>query len=229
VKTRVKESPAPAYRDPKSCEVGRSAAEYIPSSKSLPVLAKACDHCRGCPIYCNATQAVFGEGPKTAAIMFVGEQPGDQEDLTGKPFVGPAGRLLDEVLDTAGIDRSTAYLTNAVKHFKWEPRGKRRLHAKPTAREVAACRPWLEKEIAIVQPSLIVCLGATAAQSLMGGQFRLTQHRGEVLESPWAKALMATVHPSAVLRSPDAAAREENRKAFIRDMMAVAKVLRKLT
>jgi len=216
------------YRPYPTCPRGESAAEFIPKSRSLPVLAKAADGCRGCSLYCNATQAVFGRGPKSAMAMFVGEQPGDQEDLQGLPFVGPSGKLLDEALVAAGIDRDTVYVTNAVKHFKWQPRGKRRLHAKPTGREIAACRPWLQREIEIIHPPLIICLGATAAQSLMGNKFRLTQHRGEVLKSQWAPALMATMHPSAVLRSPDAEAREQARKQFFEDLGIAGKTLRKL-
>jgi len=216
----------PDFKDYAACEAGQSAAEFIPNSKSLPTLAKACDGCRGCPLYCNATQAVFGAGPKTAPLMFVGEQPGDQEDRAGQPFVGPSGKLLDEALAAAKIDRSLAYVTNAVKHFKWQPSGKRRLHAKPSAREIAACRPWLEREIQIIHPQLIVCLGATAAQSLMGSKFRLTQHRGEVIKTAWAPSLIATVHPSAVLRSPDADAREQAREAFFHDIAIAGKLLK---
>src|SRR5438034_3956006 len=186
----------------------RSAAPFVPKTTSLRTLGSAVQGCRGCDLYKNATQAVFGEGPKAARVMFVGEQPGDQEDKAGKPFVGPAGMMLDRALEKAGIDRSEVYVTNAVKHFKFEPRGKRRIHSKPSAREVKACRPWLEAEIKVVQPQMIVCLGATAAQSLMGSAFRLTQHRGEALHTPWAPWLLATNHPSAVLRMPDAELRD---------------------
>src|SRR4051794_27802203 len=176
-----------------ACPVGTSAAEFIPKSHSLKVLAGACQTCRGCPIYCRATQAVFGAGPKDARVMFVGEQPGDQEDLAGKPFVGPSGLLLNDAMEKGGVARDEAYVTNAVKHFKWEPRGKRRLHSKPSAREVAACRPWLEAEIKIIQPRMIVCLGATAAQSLMGSSFRVTKERGKPIEkTPWAPWVLAT-------------------------------------
>jgi DNA polymerase len=211
-----------------SCPVGTSAAEFVPKSRSLKVLAEACQTCRGCPIYCRATQAVFGAGPKDATVMFVGEQPGDQEDLAGKPFVGPSGLLLNDAMEKGGVPRDEAYVTNAVKHFKWEPRGKRRLHSKPSAREVAACRPWLETEISIIKPDMIVCLGATAAQSLMGSSFRLTKHRGEVLKTDWAPWLLATNHPSAVLRVPDAALREKTRTAFFEDLKVVGKKLREL-
>ena len=176
-----------------------------------------------------ATQVVFGEGPKSARVMFVGEQPGDQEDLAGKPFVGPSGALLDEAMEEAGVPRDRVYVTNAVKHFKWEPRGKRRLHAKPSAREIAACRPWLEAEIKVVQPKMIVCLGATASQSLMGSGFRLTQHRGEILkETEWADWVLATVHPSSLLRMPDPDARRAAREQFVSDMKLVARQLKKV-
>ena len=181
-----------------ACPTATSAADFLPERLELPVLAKASQKCQGCGIYCNATQAVFGEGPATASCMFVGEQPGDQEDLAGKPFVGPSGALLNEVMKEAGVPRDEVYVTNAVKHFKWEPRGKRRIHAKPSAREVAACRPWLESEIKVIRPKMIVCLGATAAQSLLGSGFRLTQHRGEPqTQTSWAPWLLATVHPSS--------------------------------
>jgi uracil-DNA glycosylase family protein len=214
--------------DGRPCEVTWTAEPFVPESKSLARLAKACDGCRGCPIYCNATQAVFGEGRKGSSVMFIGEQPGDQEDLAGKPFVGPSGRLLDELMEEAGIDRAAAYVTNAVKHFKWVPRGKRRLHSKPTAREVAACRPWLEAEITLIAPAVIVCLGATAAQSLMGNKFRLTQHRGEAMETDRGALLLATTHPSAVLRAPDPEMRRETRAAMLADLKVAAKILKKL-
>ena len=219
------DSPAAATAD--NCPTGASAAEFIPKSTSLKVLAEAAQTCRGCALYCNATQAVFGEGPKDATVMLVGEQPGDQEDRAGKPFVGPAGQLLDAALEEAGVPRSETYVTNAVKHFKWEPRGTRRLHAKPSAREVGACRPWLETEIAVIKPRMIVCLGATAAQSLMGPAFRITKQRGRPFtDTPWAPWLMATAHPSAVLRAPDPAIREEARAQLVSDLKKVAKELR---
>ena len=210
------------------CETTGSAADFLPSRKELRVLAEAAKGCRGCEIYCNATQTVFGEGAEDAVCMFVGEQPGDREDLEGKPFVGPAGKLLDEAMEEAGVAREKVYVTNAVKHFKWEPRGKRRLHAKPSAREIAACRPWLEAEIEVVKPRMIVCLGATASQSLMGSAFRLTKHRGEILKGTgWAEWVLATVHPSSLLRMPDAEARRAAREGFVGDMKLVAKWLKK--
>jgi probable DNA metabolism protein len=204
------------------CPRADSAAQFVPMTLELPVLRDAANKCRGCDIYCNATQVVFGEGPATAEVMFVGEQPGDQEDLAGKPFVGPSGQLLDGALVEAGIDRGQVYVTNAVKHFKFEPRGPRRIHAKPNAREMAACRPWLEAEIASVRPKLIVCLGATAAQSLMGPQFRITRERGRVFaDTAWAPALVATVHPSSILRQPDAESREQAHREFVDDLKIV--------
>jgi DNA polymerase len=204
----------------------RSAADYLPDTLNLDRLAEAAQHCQGCDLYKNATQAVFGEGARHAGLMMIGEQPGDQEDLTGKPFVGPAGRLLDDVLLEVGIPRDEVYVTNAVKHFKWTPRGKRRLHGKPTAREVAACRPWLEMEIRSVQADMIVCLGATAAQSLLGSKFRITQQRGEVLKTEFAHWLLATWHPSAILRAPDPDARAAMRKEFTSDLMQAARQLK---
>jgi uracil-DNA glycosylase family protein len=209
-----------------ACPTTTSAADFLPAKLELPVLAKAAKKCQGCSIYCNATQTVFGEGPADARCMFVGEQPGDQEDLAGKPFVGPSGTLLNQVMEEVGIPRDDVYVTNAVKHFKWEPRGKKRLHAKPSAREVAACRPWLEAEIKVIQPKMIVCLGATAAQSLLGSGFRLTQHRGEVQkDTPWAPWVLATVHPSSLLRIPDHEAREIARAQFIDDLRIAAQKL----
>lgn len=193
-----------------------SAADFIPPHPSLPTLREAAAECRGCDLWAVGTQTVFGEGPRSAELMFVGEQPGDQEDRAGEPFVGPSGRLLDAALVAAGIDRSKVYVTNAVKHFKWErgEKGKRRIHKKPNAMEIRACRPWLEEEIALVKPRVIVCLGATAAQSLLGKDFRVTQHRGEAIESEWADAVFATVHPSAVLRTPPDARERAEREFF---------------
>jgi DNA polymerase len=186
--------------------------------------------CRECPIGEFATQSVNGEGRLKAPLMFVGEQPGDQEDLAGKPFVGPAGKLLDDMMAKAGIPRDEVYVTNAVKHFKFEPRGLRRIHAKPSAREVAACRPWLESEIEAVHPSLIVCLGATAAQSLLGNAFRVTQQRGvPIHETKWAPTVIATVHPSSLLRAPDEEARKEAFAAFLRDLKIVAREMKTLS
>ena len=212
-----------------ACPTTTSAADFLPSKLELPVLARAAQKCQGCGIYCNATQTVFGQGPADASCMFVGEQPGDQEDLAGKPFVGPSGALLNEVMQQVGIPREEVYVTNAVKHFKWEPRGKRRLHSKPSAREVAACRPWLEAEIKVIKPRMIVCLGATAAQSLLGSAFRLTQHRGEVQkQTHWAPWVLATVHPSSLLRLPDHEARELARHQFAEDLRLVSRHLKQL-
>jgi uracil-DNA glycosylase len=203
-----------------------SATDFIPPNPTLSKLRAAAQGCRGCDLWVNATQAVFGEGPAPAEVMLVGEQPGDQEDRAGRPFVGPAGRLLDEGLEQAGIDRKRVYVTNAVKHFKFVPieRG-RRLHKKPTASEVRACKPWLLEEIRLVKPRVIVALGATAAQALLGKQFRVTQDRGKPLPSEFTEAVVATVHPSSVLRAPDDA-REQARRDFFSDLKAVAKYLK---
>jgi uracil-DNA glycosylase family protein len=179
-----------------------SAADYFPARTSLQSFRKAAAGCRGCSLYRRATQTVFGTGSASAKLMIVGEVPGDREDIEGKPFVGPAGRLLHKALMAAKIERKEIFLTNAVKHFKWRPQGTRRLHGKPSAREIAACRPWLEAEISIVEPRTIVCLGATAAQTLLGRSFRLTQHLGSPVESSWAQFVYATYHPSAILRAP---------------------------
>src|SRR4051794_25880174 len=179
-----------------------SAADFLPTSRALPVLEKASKSCRGCELWKKGTQTVFGEGASRAEVMFVGEQPGDKEDLSGKPFVGPAGALLDKALVAAGIDRKQVYVTNAVKHFKWEPRGKRRIHKKPNSLEIAACRPWLDSEIEVVRPEVVVCLGATAAQALLGRTFKVTQRRGELIEQD-GQMFLATVHPSSILRAPD--------------------------
>ena len=214
---------APAPAEKAGCKTTTSAADFLPDRLELPLLRKAAEGCRGCELYCNATQTVFGEGPREATVMFVGEQPGDQEDKAGRPFVGPSGHLLNEALQRAGVPRDECYVTNAVKHFKFEPRGKRRIHAKPSAREINACRPWLEAEIQTVRPKMIVCLGATAAQALLGRDFRVTQHRGEVLQSRWAPRVLATVHPSSLLRSPDAGMRERAYEQFFDDMKAVAR------
>jgi uracil-DNA glycosylase len=182
----------------------------------------AAKDCKNCDLWKSGTQTVFGEGGPKAKIMFVGEQPGNEEDLAGRPFVGPAGRLLDKLLGEAGIDRQKAYVTNAVKHFKWEPRGKRRIHKKPNSAEIAACRPWLEGEIAALKPRIIVCLGATAAQALLGRDFRVTQHRGELLKSALAPFVMATVHPSSLLRAPDDETRQAEMKRFVRDLRRIS-------
>jgi uracil-DNA glycosylase len=202
-----------------------TAAEYVPARLSLPTLREAVQGCRGCPLYANATQAVFGEGTAHAEVMLVGEQPGDKEDIAGRPFVGPAGRLLDEALAEAGIDRSRAYVTNAVKHFKWQGRGKRRIHQKPTWSESVACRPWLEAELAAVRPHVVVALGATAAQSLLGRDFRVTRQRGEPVDSPLAEHVVATVHPSSILRQRDDDARQAEFAAFVHDLRVVARLL----
>jgi uracil-DNA glycosylase family protein len=206
-----------------------SAAPLVPEHPTLPALKQAAAGCKACDLWRTGTQTVFGEGAKGASIMFVGEQPGDQEDLEGKPFVGPAGRLLDRALEAAGIDRSAAYVTNVVKHFKWEPRGKRRIHAKPNWAEIAACRPWLDAELAVVEPRVLVCLGATAAQALLGKQFRVTRQRGELVESPLAPYVIATVHPSSILRAPDDATRELEFEAFVDDLRTVAGLLAQRT
>jgi uracil-DNA glycosylase len=199
-----------------------SAADRIPKRPSLAALRKAAAGCRACPLWETATQTVFGEGAAKARALLVGEQPGDQEDQEGRPFVGPAGRLLDEALQLAGIDRGSIYVTNAVKHFKWEARGKRRIHAKPSWSEQMACRPWLEAEIAVVQPHVLVCLGATAAQSLLGKQFRVTKERGRWLESELAERVTATIHPSAILRQRDRESREREMQLFVEDLRLVA-------
>jgi DNA polymerase len=204
-----------------------SAADFIPPRPTLERLREAAAGCRGCDLWKHATQTVFGEGPKRAEVMLVGEQPGDQEDRQGHPFVGPSGRLLDEGLDAAGIDRARVYVTNAVKHFKFvrvEPT-RRRLHKKPAPGEVRACHPWLEEEIRLVRPRVIVALGATAAQALLGPTFKVTEQRGKTVESAWAGTVIATVHPSAVLRAP-ADAREQARRDFFADLRRVARVLR---
>jgi uracil-DNA glycosylase len=186
-----------------------SAADFLPSRRTLPILRDASKNCHGCNLWEKGTQTVFGEGATHAQVMFVGEQPGDKEDLTGKPFVGPAGAILDKALVAAGIDRTQVYVTNAVKHFNWEPRGKRRIHKKPSAMQITACRPWLDAEIAAVHPQVIVCLGATAAQALLGRTFKVTQHRGELIASDLAPHITATVHPSSILRAPDDKTRHE--------------------
>jgi DNA polymerase len=179
--------------------------------------------CRACHLYRNATQTVFGEGPRQAEVMLVGEQPGDAEDLAGHPFVGPAGKLLDRALAEAGIDRKVVYVTNVVKHFKFEPRGKRRIHAKPNGAEIAACRPWLETEIALVKPRLLVCLGATAAQALLGKAFKVSQQRGRFVEAPLAPRVTATVHPSSILRAPDDESRRAEMARFVADLRGAAR------
>jgi uracil-DNA glycosylase len=194
-----------------------------PDSSSLVEVRDAASECMACHLYKRATQTVFGEGPKSAPIMLVGEQPGDYEDVAGKPFVGPAGKIMDQALAEAGIDRKEVYVTNAVKHFKWEPRGKRRIHQKPNSREIAACRPWLEAELRLVKPKLVVCLGATAGQAFFGPSFRVTRERGKVLSSKLAPRVLATVHPSSLLRQPDEESREREYKRFVVDLRAALK------
>lgn len=205
-----------------------SAADFVPPDATLPKLRAAAAGCRGCDLWVNATQTVFGEGPRTADVMLVGEQPGDQEDRQGHPFVGPSGQLLDAALEAAGIDRTRVYVTNSVKHFKFVviERG-RRLHKKPSAAEVRACNPWLQEEIRVVKPRVVVALGATAAQALLGKQFRVTQDRGRAIPTEFAEAVVATVHPSAVLRAP-AEAREEARREFFADLKKVAGYLKRM-
>jgi uracil-DNA glycosylase family protein len=203
------------------------AAALIPTQLTWQALHDAAAGCQACDLWKRGTQTVFGEGATPARLMLVGEQPGNDEDLAGHPFVGPAGRLLDQALEEAGIDRKKAYVTNVVKHFKWEPRGKRRIHAKPNSVEIAACVPWLEAELQAVEPEVLVCLGATAAQALLGRAFRVTQSRGKFVESSLAKYVTATVHPSSILRAPDAEARRVEMARFVEDLRGVAKVLRK--
>jgi len=203
-----------------------SAEDLIPDQPTLGSLREAAADCRACDLWERGTQTVFGEGRRRAKVMLIGEQPGNEEDLTGKPFVGPAGRLLDDALEEAGIDRSQTYVTNVVKHFKWEPRGKRRIHKKPNAREIAACRPWLEAEIALIKPTVIVALGATAAQALLGPQFRVTKQRGQFIESTLAPYVMATVHPSSILRAPDDDTRRLEYRRFIDDLKKLTRVIK---
>ena len=202
-----------------------TAADYFPERLSLTSLRDAARDCRACPLWRTGTQTVFGEGRKASRLLLVGEQPGDKEDLEGRPFVGPAGRLLDEALEEAGIDRSDAYVTNAVKHFKWVGRGKRRIHQKPNATEIRACRPWLDAEIAALRPRAVVCLGATAAQALLGRGVRVTQDRGRPLETTLAPVAFATVHPSSILRAPDPEARRREHALFVDDLRAAAGAL----
>ena len=202
------------------------AAKLIPDRPTIATLREAAKDCQACDLFVRGTQTVFGDGSQKAELMLVGEQPGDQEDLTGHPFVGPAGKLLDRALEAAGIDRAAVYVTNVVKHFKWEPRGKRRIHQKPNAAEIAACRPWLDAEIQAVKPRAIVCLGATAAQALLGRQFKVSVHRGEFVPSPLAPLVLATVHPSSILRAPDDDARRDEMQRFTDDLRVVADALK---
>jgi uracil-DNA glycosylase family protein len=209
----------PPSHEPKP---GEPVLELLPDKLTRPVVRALAAGCKACDLYKRATQTVFGEGPSRAAIMMVGEQPGDAEDLAGHPFVGPAGRLLDRALEEAGIDRRNVYLTNVVKHFKWEPRGKRRIHVKPNASEIAACRPWIDTEIALVKPRVLVCLGAVAAQALLGKSFKVSRQRGGIVESPLAPIVMATVHPSSILRASDNEARREEMRRFVADLKKLA-------
>ena len=207
-------------------QVYPTASAFLPAKLTLPALRKAAVGCKGCDLWKRGTQTVFGEGSAHARVIMVGEQPGDKEDLQGRPFVGPAGAVLDKALEAAGIDRDEVYVTNIVKHFKWEPRGKRRIHKKPNALEISACRPWLDAEVEVTRPEVVVLLGATAAQGLLGRDFRVTQHRGEWIESSIAPAVMATVHPSSILRAPDDETRHEEMRKFIADLKKVAARIR---
>lgn len=202
-----------------------TAAPLIPPQPTIKKLQDAARDCRACPLWKTGTQTVFGEGSRHAKVIFVGEQPGNDEDLAGHPFVGPAGKLLDKALVEAGIDRDEVYVTNTVKHFKWEPKGKRRIHKKPSGREIAACRPWLEAELGVLKPKVLVCLGATAAQALLGKEFRVSQRRGEFVESHLAENTVATVHPSSILRAPDDETRHAEMARFVADLKKVAKVI----
>ena len=201
---------------------GEPVSQLLPDRPTLPAVREVARGCKACDLYTRGTQTVFGEGPSKAEIMLVGEQPGDAEDVAGHPFVGPAGRLLDKALADAGIDRSLVYVTNVVKHFKWEPRGKRRIHSKPNAAEISACRPWLETEIALVKPRVLVCLGATAAQALLGKTFKVSRQRGEFVPSPLAPVVTATIHPSSILRAPDDETRREEMRRFVADLRKAA-------
>ena len=202
-----------------------TAAPLIPPKPTLPKLREAAAHCKACDLWKRGTQTVFGEGALRARVMLVGEQPGNDEDLAGRPFVGPAGKLFDRALEEAGIDRGQTYVTNVVKHFKWEPRGKRRIHAKPDVVEITACLPWLRAELEVVKPQALVCLGATAAQALLGRTFKVTQQRGQFVASPLAPLVTATVHPSSILRAPDDAARRAEWARFVADLKKVAQAL----
>jgi DNA polymerase len=200
----------------------RSAAQFLPAKITLPALKEAAASCQGCDLYQHATQTVFGEGSPHAKVILLGEQPGDQEDRTGHPFVGPAGKILDKALAEAGLARDEVYITNAVKHFKWEPQGKRRKHKRPSAAEMAACRPWLTAELQLTRPDILVCLGATAAQAILGGTTRLHAVRGRFIQTEWTPSTFVTVHPSSILRQPDPAARETEYERFVQDLKAVA-------
>jgi uracil-DNA glycosylase len=210
---------------PNKQKPGKPVPDLLPDKPTLESVAETARGCQACDLYKRGTQTVFGEGPKRASLMLVGEQPGDAEDLAGHPFVGPAGKLLDRALEQAGIDRKTVYVTNVVKHFKWEPRGKRRIHAKPNAAEIGACRPWLETEIALVRPHALVCLGATAAQALLGKTFKVSKQRGEFVGSSLAPVVMATVHPSSILRARDDESRRQEMEWFVADLRKLASAL----
>jgi uracil-DNA glycosylase family protein len=209
---------------PRQLSLDETAAPLVPERPSLPKLRDAAAGCTACPLHETGTQTVFGEGTSNAEVVFVGEQPGDQEDLQGRPFVGPAGRLLDKALAEAGIDRNQVYVTNVVKHFKWQARGKRRIHQKPNWSEIAACHPWLEAELEVIGPRVLVCLGATAAQALLGRDFRVSRQRGELVESDLAENVIATVHPSSILRADDET-REREYRELVRDLQKVAELL----
>jgi len=209
---------------PRQLSLDETAAPLVPERPSLPKLREAAAGCTACPLHETGTQTVFGEGSSKAEVVFVGEQPGDQEDLQGKPFVGPAGKLLDKALEDAGIDRSQVYVTNVVKHFKWQARGKRRIHQKPNWSEIAACRPWLEAELDLIEPRVLVCLGATAAQALLGRDFRVSRQRGELVDSDLAENVIATVHPSSILRADDET-REQEYRELVRDLEKVAALI----
>src|SRR5512143_1595404 len=206
-----------------------TAAPLVPPAPTLPKLRAVAARCRACDLWERGTQTVFGEGSSRARVMLVGEQPGDREDVEGRPFVGPAGRILDASLVKAGIDRSEVYVTNVCKHFKWEPRGKRRIHQKPNSVEISACRPWLDAELAVVRPDVLVCLGATAAQALLGRAFKVSRQRGEFVVSPLAPRVLATVHPSSLLRAPDDETRRRETARFVEDLKKVARALKART
>jgi DNA polymerase len=213
--------------NPMPKRIQKTAAPLIPPEPTIPKLHEAAMTCRACELWKRGTQTVFGEGRSKARVMLVGEQPGDQEDIQGRPFVGPAGRILDKALEEAGINRDEVYVTNAVKHFKWEPRGKRRIHKKPNSMEITACKPWIEAEIGVIKPDVIVCLGATAAQSLLGRDFRVSTQRGTWISSPLAPFVTATVHPSSLLRAPDEVTRRLETKRFVQDLKLVREALEK--
>ena len=208
-------------------ENDRSARDFFPPKINLTSLRNAAKDCRGCDLWKIGTQTVFGEGKTRSRVVLIGEQPGDSEDRSGYPFVGPAGRLLDTALEEAGIDRELAFVTNVVKHFKWKPRGKRRIHQKPNAREIEACFPWLQAELEVVKPRVIICLGATAAQALLGRTFHVTKQRGRWIESNFTAKIMATVHPSSILRAPDDKTRETQFRAFVKDLKFAAEEITK--